>query len=295
MKDRVKVLLSTYNGEEYLKSQLDSLYNQEDVEIKIFARDDHSTDNTIEILKSYHINYYIGSNLGAKNSFFDLIQNCTLDEEYYAFCDQDDIWKRNKLKMAINKLKEIKNKPGIYYCEREILIDNRVNSITAMNELLEYQCLFFKSVAAGCTIVINKELMLLLKQYKPKYVAMHDSWMMLLASVFGEIKYDSEPYMYYRIHQNNVIGLINKKGRVIECCKRIFLKNTYTRINVSIDLLEGYEKELMNNKEVYDFILMLCHLDKIYNKLKLVFYPKKYSKYYKDDIAIRLQIILGKI
>lgn len=105
----VCVLLSTYNGEKYLEEQLNSLIKQEDVELRILVRDDGSKDRTHEILDKWqkrgHINWYEGKNKGAAQSFMDLIYNAP-EADYYAFCDQDDVWLPEKLKVAIDKIRE---------------------------------------------------------------------------------------------------------------------------------------------------------------------------------------------
>ena len=102
---RIAILMSTYNGASYLKEQIDSLEKQ-DVPVDIFIRDDGSTDKTIDILKKYqskpnvHIEY--GINLGYKKSFMTLLMKVN-DYDYYAFCDQDDIWLPNKISCAVKK------------------------------------------------------------------------------------------------------------------------------------------------------------------------------------------------
>lgn len=92
----ITVLMSTYNGEKYLKEQLDSILNQEQVDLKLLIRDDGSTDGTVNILKEYenshtNIKWYSGLNLGCGKSFFQLVLDAP-KSDYYAFVDQDDVW-----------------------------------------------------------------------------------------------------------------------------------------------------------------------------------------------------------
>lgn len=114
----VMVLLSTYNGEKYLKEQIDSVLSQKNVNVNILVRDDGSYDETKTILQKYQdegkLKWYTGNNLKATYSFLDLLHN-TPKADYYAFCDQDDVWNENKLIMAINKLENLpKYKPALY-------------------------------------------------------------------------------------------------------------------------------------------------------------------------------------
>lgn len=93
---KVIVLMSTYNGEKYLKEQIDSILNQVKVEVFLMIRDDGSSDNTIAILKEYerqnrNIKIIKGKNIGVGNSFMQLLYN-SAEAEYYAFADQDDVW-----------------------------------------------------------------------------------------------------------------------------------------------------------------------------------------------------------
>ena len=128
-KKEICVLLSTYNGEKYLREQLDSLVCQENVELKILIRDDGSKDSTLQILKEYskkdaRITYFVGNNVGPAQSFFDLIIKSP-DADYYAFCDQDDVWDKDKLEIAVGFLeKEDNSKPNMYYSNLRIVDQN---------------------------------------------------------------------------------------------------------------------------------------------------------------------------
>ena len=121
MKDKkVAVVLSTYNGEKYVRDQLDSILNQTYKNIEIFVRDDGSKDSTVDIIKEYqkknkNIKLVIGENLGFIKSFYTLLE---LSEgyEYYSFADQDDYWENNKLELLINELEKTDiTKPCLAY------------------------------------------------------------------------------------------------------------------------------------------------------------------------------------
>ena len=106
----IQVLLSTYNGARYLREQLDSLLSQENVDIKILVRDDGSTDDTIKILNEYQnrglLAWYTGPNMRPAKSFLNLLIQSP-ESEVYAFCDQDDVWKPEKMYMAVCQLKTV--------------------------------------------------------------------------------------------------------------------------------------------------------------------------------------------
>ena len=132
---KVVVLMSTYNGQKYLRQQLDSLLNQTVRPTKILIRDDGSNDDTVNLLEEYasfysFIEYYCGKNIGPAKSFFELINKCD-GYDYYALCDQDDVWFKDKLEVAINTLeKENKNIP-LLYAGRFTLTDENLNPLNS--------------------------------------------------------------------------------------------------------------------------------------------------------------------
>ena len=112
---KVQVLLSTYNGEKYIREQLDSILTQKDIEVSILIRDDGSTDSTVDIIHEYcsnnsDIKLIKGSNMGACKSFFELFKEADMGYDYYALADQDDYWYADKLTVACNMLAKIDNK-----------------------------------------------------------------------------------------------------------------------------------------------------------------------------------------
>lgn len=105
----VQVVMSTYNGEKYLKEQIDSILSQEGVDVRLYIRDDGSSDRTTDILASYqeHKNVKIekGNNLGFAKSFLTALDECD-EADYYAFSDQDDVWEKDKLSTAVQLIQE---------------------------------------------------------------------------------------------------------------------------------------------------------------------------------------------
>lgn len=252
----VCVLMSTYNGEKYLAEQIESILNQKGVIVYLFVRDDGSTDNTVDILKKYQSEnklevYQDEENLGPANSFMKLLYD-SFDYDYYAFADQDDIWLEEKLFVAIQKMKEKNNLPTLYCSNQLIYKDNRVKGVRFLHEpehgLIEAIC---GNVFSGCTMVFNKELadVIKKKQHRPNSdvlrMRMHDTWVIAVAECIGDVIYDQNSYIKYRIHENNTVGL--KKGkvkRVIE--KLIGIQKKGGRSRLASDLQKV--KQLKDNK-----------------------------------------------
>lgn len=219
--EKVCVLMSTYNGEKYLEKQIESILNQKGVEVKLIVRDDGSSDNTIEILRNYakskKIFFYKGKNLGPAGSFMSLLNSDFVkllmsQGVYIAFSDQDDIWKSNKLSRAIEILKtpDYKNVPAIYTCNFQ-LINQSDDFIENINHIVTTNFLdsLIISSCTGCTMVFNYNLYKELENVCPENIYMHDDWIhKVCLALGGKVFFDrGARNVFYRQHENNVIGL----------------------------------------------------------------------------------------
>ena len=215
---RVSVLLSTYNGEKYLKEQLEPLSEQSYTSFNIIARDDSSTDNTLKILKSYDIELMPESeNLGATRSFSALLKySLESDSQYLMFCDQDDVWKEEKIEKTLIKMKELESKfgdiPLLVHTDLEVVdedlrtIDKSFWHFEQINPNMNaFNRLLMQNTITGCTLMINKKLAQLAMPI-PSDAIMHDWWLGLVASQFGKIGFVDETTIKYRQHEKNSIG-----------------------------------------------------------------------------------------
>ena len=200
----ILVLMSTYNGEKYLKEQIDSILAQKNVEVTIRVRDDGSTDGTIRILEEYQkcgkLNWYSSTNMGPAKSFLDLVYNAPLKYDYYAFCDQDDYWKEDKLYKAIERLEHFDDKPALYHCELEIVDENLEHIKMTRNcnktKFIDQTLMVF--YIPGCTMVFNNCLMRKIQERKPEFdlITMHDCWLYYIClGIGGKIISDKNAYM----------------------------------------------------------------------------------------------------
>lgn len=168
---KVLVMMSTYNGERYLREQIDSIMSQSGVEVYLQIRDDGSTDYTKDILKEYskknNINYYFGQNVGYARSFWDLIMKAD-NFDYYAFADQDDVWKENKLYNAIERLKNVNNEVCLYSSGLEIVDENlhHINNRKFEGIKISLGSALVRQRLPGCTMVFNNKLLELCKMCK---------------------------------------------------------------------------------------------------------------------------------
>ena len=228
---KIVILLSAYNGEDYLAEQLDSLLKQTYSNFIIIIRDDGSTDGTENIISNYVIKNNgkiyklsgIRSNLGASCSFSMLINYAIKEKNtlgisrlYVMLCDQDDIWIEEKLEIQISEMLYAEQK----FPDSPILIHSDLKVVDQCKSLIaesfiKYQGLEIKrnkftnlvisNLVTGCTTLFNEELAQIALPV-PDRAIMHDWWLALTASAFGQVIFIDTPLVEYRQHANNTIG-----------------------------------------------------------------------------------------
>lgn len=257
----IQILLSTYNGEKYLREQLDSFVNLVNFEnIKVLIRDDGSKDSTRSILKEYEEKYgfeiIIGENIGLNASMYELIKHRDKSCEYFSFSDQDDVWLPEKLSRAVKRLSEFDPKDPVLYASCSSLTDENLN-ITGHLHIPKKKLTFFnamiENVCAGHTQVFNKAMMDLLSNRYTQNLVIFDHWVYLLATAVGKVIFDSECTTLYRQHTKNVIGYkasaIGKLKMKIRMVRNNICKKTTKQLIAFKDccfddISEKHQKEL---------------------------------------------------
>lgn len=299
MDKKVTILLSTYNGEKYIKEQIDSILNQTYTNIQLIVRDDGSCDKTVSILKQYEkekkLVLYIGENKGFVSSFFELLKKEQSD--YYAFADQDDVWKDDKIERAVNKLeKEDANIPLLYCSNYTIYDEHRkkekkhksIKNVSFANSLVE-------CIAPGMTMVINKKAADTVLEKSSRQCYYHDWWLYMICVSLGKVVYDDYSSVIYRRH----IGVETKKEQnwikvQIWRLKQIFYNGYFKKVREQIQsFYNEYKDELLEEhvKIIQPFILPWS----IKNVIKKLIYKKPYRNGILDEILIRLLFIVNVI
>ena len=216
MKPTIAVLLSTYNGERYLREQLDSVLAQDGVDITLLARDDGSKDGTVSILQGYaahHANVILlqEENAGAEESFNRLCAyaNENIQADYYAFCDQDDVWDADKLSVATKALARYeKEKPSLYFSNLR-MVDSELNYIRNLFQPDEVKATkdmaLLQIFTYGCTCVFNRRALECYCSVE-RNQTFHDNWVYVLCAYLGHVCYDPIPHISYRQHGTNLSG-----------------------------------------------------------------------------------------
>ena len=214
---KVNILMSTYNGQQFLAEQIRSIQEQSYTDWTLFIRDDGSSDNTKEILKDFErqdsrihlIDSDKSDNLGVIKSFHKLVNHDRAD--YYFFSDQDDVWLPNKLELSLKEAQNyLADFPLMVYMDLkvvnqdlEIMTESMVKSQShhANTELVQE---LTENTVTGGVAMINHALAEMWQETDD--ILMHDWYLALLASAFGNLVFIDQPGELYRQHSDNVLG-----------------------------------------------------------------------------------------
>lgn len=274
MEEKVDVLLATYNGEKYLKEQIDSILNQTYQNINLIISDDNSNDSTRKILEEYkkidnRIKTYLqDKNLGYIKNFEFLLTK--VESNYYMLSDQDDVWLPEKIEKSMKTLKE-KN-ADLVFGDLEV-VDEKLNTIypsfgdfmllnRKINKYIDsYKVNYLYNCVTGCTILSKKEF---IKDILPlpndsKYVP-HDYWMALMIALKGKLAYMPEKYIKYRQHGNNQIGTdkISHKFKKLDQVRELFINVKLGVFGTYVTNTEKFPKKLQElNLKALEYFEML--------------------------------------
>ena len=219
-KKKISVCMATYNGEKFIKKQLESILNQTMEVDEIIISDDNSTDNTLEIIKSFNnskIKVLKNLEQGVVNNFENSLEKSTGD--YISLADQDDIWTLDKVEKVIKNLKIydlVVHNAKIINSEDKIICKKTFFEIRNSKKGLLKN--LYKNSYIGCCMAFNRNILEKSMPF-PKNIPMHDSWIGLISEIYGKIYFDEEVLFYYRRHENNVTELNNSKNSKLKQLK----------------------------------------------------------------------------
>lgn len=216
-------MLATYNGEKFIREMIDSVLAQDYNEIKLILSDDGSSDNTLAILEEYanqhpdKIKHYkSGKRFGCAQKHFMHLLATFHDTPYVMFCDQDDVWHSDKVSKTLQKMQEIEREglPVLVHTDLRVVDENLRETASSFCKFMKikgkekaFNRLLVQNVVTGCTMMCNRALLeLVVKSCNEEAIVMHDWWIALIASAFGEIAFLDEATIDYRQHGNNSVG-----------------------------------------------------------------------------------------
>lgn len=218
MDKSVDILLATYNGQKYLREQLDSILNQEYKNFNLIISDDFSTDSTRDILKEYENKderikvIYQEKNIGSNANFEFLLTQ--VQSEYYMFSDQDDVWKRDKVRLSIEAIEN--HGVDLVYTDLEVVDENlkiinnsfnrKMRLIRKQRRYQDYRLEYLYNCVTGCTMICRTSKLKDILPFPNDKNILHDYWIALITSLNGKIYYLDIPTIKYRQHIGNQVG-----------------------------------------------------------------------------------------
>lgn len=228
----ISVALATYNGEKYISEQLNSILPQLGPEDEIIISDDGSSDRTLEIVAGFcsaQIKVLKNPGKGVISNVENAIKHTSGDIIF--LCDQDDVWLPDKVSVTKKYLLESDVKLVV---SDAIVVDENLKVLEdsffkLMNSGSGFIKNFIKNTYHGCCMAFLKELKEVILPF-PKNIPMHDSWIGLMAELYGKVLFIPEKLIYYRRHQNNATVLKRESLR----------KSLIWRKNLAVALIRRY-------------------------------------------------------
>ena len=308
-KKRVCVVMSTYNGEKYLREQIESLESQTLLPERIHIRDDGSVDGTKDLIKRLaeeydNITYDLCGNIGWRLGFIEALRQCG-SYDLYAFCDQDDVWLPEKLESAVDLLEpKFNHDTPLLYAGNVTIADSNLKPIKLFNEKpvdILYKdfphTLTMDEMAGGLTYVFNDAAKDLLLGFEYPGIAGHDRLLMLICKLYGEIVYDFNSYVLYRQHGNNAIGGIARpvaRMSLSQMVRKALSPSGRQRGALARGLLaiEGEDRRLSDDIRKFLELCACCRTSPV-ARASLFFTSNIGAYSHSEEIKLRIRILLG--
>lgn len=306
---QIAVMMSTYNPDERLMHQVESILNQYGVKAELFIRDDGSNDAGKKQLrlveKRYQqIHVIYGENLGYRDSFLQLIQMIA-GYKYYAFADQDDFWYPNKLEKMLQMMETDQDKdsePKLVLSNGNVVRDDKtIGDMYPKNSTFDTISDVSFRAMYGMSFLINDELIELVRlivNKKNELVTFgHDDLIAFIASLYGKIDFCGEKLMDYVQHSNNASGFKGQKLTLLSKFRLLMKRFSDWSFRVSSNLLSisaGLEEDTQNQQSLKIKSLVLGAQRSIRGRIKLIFSGVWRTHSLAQDFVMFILVIIGK-
>ncbi len=303
----VAILMGTKNGGRFLAEQLDSLADQSHQNWFLIASDDGSTDNTVRILKSYQAKWPAGKLIikdGPKQgfcvNFLSMACDPSIRADYYAFCDQDDVWLSNKLTIAVDNIEEHQGVSTSYvYCGRTTYVDEKLKRIGYSPQFSfprTFRNALIQSIAGGNTMVFNQIAKNALEQVGVVQHPSHDWWLyQLITGIGGDVFYDPTPQVLYRQHKDALVGGNASFLAKMERISMVFKGRFRSWSDQNIAILSSAKSLLTHgSQETLELFEKMRHA-KLKDRFRLMEVAGLYRQTWRGTISLLLAALLKKI
>lgn len=304
---KVAILICTFNGDRFLKEQLDSFIRQTHTNWTIYASDDGSSDTTLQILERYQTQIggdrliiLTGPRKGFGRNFLSLVNNLEIEADYFAFSDQDDTWYDDKLERSLSKLSSFKNNNPALYCSRTRLVDidgQPIGYSPLFTKKPSFRNALVQSIAGANTMLINNAARKLMQQVDIDAAVVAHDWLayLLVSGCGGEVVYDAKPSLDYRQHDGNLIGANTNLKNQISRVRKMFTGRFKEWTSKNLAILTKFKKNLTseNQQRLQDF--ELARKSGLLNRLRLMEKSGVYRQTIKGALSLRTAIIFNKI
>ncbi len=266
--EKIIILMATYNGENFIEEQLDSVLDQSFTDFSLFAGDDGSTDGTRKILERYkeklsdRVNlFYNEYPVGVRKNFLNLLSSALDKAEYFMFCDQDDVWDKDKIKLTLKTMKVMEKRYGkktpllvytdLSICDEKLtVISPSMRKASGFDNINSLARLLVENKVTGNTVMINSALARLALRTPVEELAqnieVHDRYLALLACCTGRTAYIDIPLVRYRQHSKNLLGV--KKSFLKEALLS-FKKENKEKVKNSYRLMYAQARQVLKLTE----------------------------------------------
>ncbi len=304
---KVNILLATYNGEKFIKKQLQSISEQSYENISVYIRDDGSSDNTLYIIKDFIDNNKTkktfkiiennGINLKCPASFYEITKNCET-ADYYSWCDQDDLWYPDKIKCAIEKLEQENSEQVLVYysaCDYQDEFGNVIRKSPEQPQNIKLNNILYYTPGSGFTMLFNEKARQELILNVNLGSELHDRWLLRGGVCFGKVLYEKKSTAAHIRHSQAVTAEDSTNTNLI----KHIIKN-----EILGDILKKQKNDLKYFYNIYidelstddkKCIELFCSSNTLFRQIKKIFYPKRLRTRIMGEIILRIYFIMWLI
>jgi glycosyltransferase involved in cell wall biosynthesis len=300
--------MCTKDGAAFIEEQLDSILKQTHKNMHIYISDNDSNDQTATLIQKFieinnHLKVYLvkGKNKHFANNFIELTQSIERKYDYYAFCDQDDVWHPSHILRAIKKIEDKNINVPSLHCSRTNLVNEKgfnIGKSKLFNKKPSFNNALVQSIAGGNTMVFNYQAVVLLRGIKSNkyYIPSHD-WMLylLVSGCGGYVFYEKKPTVNYRQHSNNTIGsnlgIVNAFKRV-----NLILNGAWSNwLDANYQILKNCSVLTEENLFSLENFHKLRKADSFFIRIKRYLKSSIYRQTFSGSISILIALAIKKL